>query len=132
MTPEQLKELRKAAEEAKLGPWKIGAMESGMVAIDSFHDLQVTGFIDTEDAEFLLAANPATILQLLNYVESLERDAARWRTMSSLMFLGEVELTQNDEGGYSISIDPVETIIGKTWDGDSPEEAIDAAMGESK
>lgn len=41
--------------EYKQTPWKIGAMESGMVAIDSSDDKEVTGFIDPEDASRILA-----------------------------------------------------------------------------
>lgn len=41
--------------EHKQTPWKIGAMESGMVAIDSSDDKEVTGFIDPEDARRIVA-----------------------------------------------------------------------------
>ena len=55
----------------------------------------------------------------------LRRDAERWRKMATLMFIGNVELNQDEDGGYSISVDPVENILGKTWCGNSPDEAID-------
>lgn len=60
--------------------------------------------------------------------DDVAKNAARWNAMSTLMFLGNLEITQDDEGGYSISIDPAENIIGVTWKGCTPEEAIDAAM----
>lgn len=37
-------------------PWKIGAMESGRVAIDDAQDRQVTGWLEPEDAERILKA----------------------------------------------------------------------------
>jgi len=39
------------------GPWKIGAWESGMLAVDGANDEQVTGFIEPADA-LLIAAAP--------------------------------------------------------------------------
>ena len=42
-------------EQRKTEPWKIGAMESGMVAIDSNDGEEVTGFIDPEYASRILA-----------------------------------------------------------------------------
>ena len=60
--------------------------------------------------------------------ESLKRDAERWRTMSALMFLGNVECTQDADGGYRIELDPAENMLGVSWEGNSPEEAIDDAM----
>lgn len=66
----------------------------------------------------------------------LRRDAERWRKMATLMFIGNVELNQDEDGGYSISVDPVENILGKTWCGNSPDEAIDfvqdLSQGEQK
>jgi hypothetical protein len=39
------------------GPWKIGAYESGRMAVDGANDEEVTGYIDPEDA-YLIAAAP--------------------------------------------------------------------------
>jgi len=60
-------------------------------------------------------------------VSKLRRDAERWQKISALMFIGNVELNQDDDGGYIISVDPVENIVAQSWSGNSPEEAIDAA-----
>ena len=60
--------------------------------------------------------------------ESLKLDAERWRMLSALMFLGNVECTQDADGGYRIELDPAENMLGVSWEGNSPEEAIDAAM----
>lgn len=62
-------------------------------------------------------------------IEALRADAERWQAMSALMFICNLELKQDEDGGYSISVDPVENIIGKTFTGDTPEEAIDKARG---
>ena len=64
--------------------------------------------------------------------ESLRKDAERWRTMSALMFLGNVECTQDADGGYRIELDPAENMLGVSWEGNSPEEAIDAAMAQGE
>lgn len=55
-----------------------------------------------------------------------EKDAERWERVSALMFIGNVELTQGEDGGYWIEVDPVENILGQSWFGNSPEEAVDA------
>ena len=47
-------------------PWKIGAMESGQVAIDSDDGKEVTGWIDPEDA--------CLILNQQQRIEELERE----------------------------------------------------------
>ena len=64
--------------------------------------------------------------------ESLKRDAERWRTMSALMFLGNVECTQDVDGGYRIELDPAENMLGVSWEGNSPEGCIDAAMAQGE
>ena len=64
--------------------------------------------------------------------ESLKLDAERWRTLSALMFLGNVECTQDADGGYRIELDPAENMLGVSWEGNSPEEAIDAAMAKGE
>ena len=38
------------------GPWKIGAYESGRMAVDGANDEEVTGWIDPEDACLIAAA----------------------------------------------------------------------------
>ena len=64
--------------------------------------------------------------------DELRRDAERWRTLSALMFLGNVECTQDADGGYRIELDPAENMLGVSWEGNSPEEAIDAAMAQGE
>ena len=38
------------------GPWLIGAIESGMVAIDGANGEEVTGFVSPEDGRLIAAA----------------------------------------------------------------------------
>ena len=38
------------------GPWRIGAIESGMVAIDGANGEEVTGFVFPEDGRLIAAA----------------------------------------------------------------------------
>ena len=150
MNREQLTELRKAAEEATKGEWEIDWYECradredvkartakkvsevlwrvprsiGPVSADENHWARLHLDVSEEDARHIATANPETILSLLDYVESLERDAARYRYL-------------RDEGeGFDISVLERDTEDGEVWvHGYPPEElddAIDAAMGESK
>ena len=48
------------------GPWKIGAWESGMMAVDGANGEEVTGFIDIADAE-LIAAAPEMLELLIEF-----------------------------------------------------------------
>ena len=99
MNKEQRAELRKAAEEATSAQWE-------------------TQFV--ESARFAMVANPAAILSLLDYVESLERDAARYR------YLRAVKPTDPHATCFVTSEDG-HWIWGQELDSE-----IDAAMGESK
>ena len=87
MNKEQRDALRSLAEEATPGPWWHGECTPPDV-----HALAWIGqsFVDCEggqknyaapsrDAEYIASANPSTILQLLDYIETLEKDAARYR-----------------------------------------------------
>ena len=51
------------------GPWRIGAIESGMVAIDGANGEEVTGFVSPEDGR-LIAAAP----DLLEALQVMVRD----------------------------------------------------------
>ena len=50
-------------------PWRIGAIESGMVAIDGANGEEVTGFVSPEDGR-LIAAAP-DLLEALQDVDAL-------------------------------------------------------------
>lgn len=123
MTPEQRAELRKAPEEATPGPWTVNGKQSVRGSFGEY--IAKTNWLNgANNARHIAAANPATILQLLDYVESLERDAARYRYL------------RDDGEGFDISVLERDTEDGELWvHGYPPEEldaAIDAAMGESK
>jgi hypothetical protein len=52
----------------------------------------------------------------------------RWDAIETLMVLGDVELTQTEDGGYGISLEPAESIMPQYWEGKTPEEAIDQVI----
>lgn len=59
-------------------------------------------------------------------LDEAAKDADRWRTIELLMFLGNVELNQGEDGGYAILLFPAENIVDQGWEGNSPEEVVDA------
>ena len=67
----------------KKGPWRIGAVESGRVAIDSADGQEVTGFIDPEDAPLILSA--PDLLEALrcacNYIDKLGGTSSHYRAL---------------------------------------------------
>ena len=54
-------------------PWRIGAIESGMVAIDGANGEEVTGFVSPEDGR-LIAAAPDLLDALQNIAEYWNQD----------------------------------------------------------
>ena len=54
-------------------PWRIGAIESGMVAIDGANGEEVTGFVFPEDGR-LIAAAPDLLEALQNIAEYWSQD----------------------------------------------------------
>lgn len=74
----------------------------------------------------------ADVAELEKQRDGLVKDAERWAGMSGLMFLGNVFAEQDEDGGYSITLDPAENLLGVTWNGNSPEEAIDAAIASAQ
>jgi hypothetical protein len=55
------------------GPWKIGAYESGQMAVDGANGEEVTGFISPEDA-CLIAAAPELLEALRGIIEGTRLD----------------------------------------------------------
>lgn len=80
ITKEQLAELASLARAATPGPWikrgvslveaKTGELSRASIA-EVFHA--------AEDGDFISAANPVTVLALLDRIAELEQDAARYR-----------------------------------------------------
>lgn len=63
-------------------------------------------------------------------ITALRTKAARWDAIETLMILGAVELTQAEDGGYSIYVEPVENIVPTSWDGGTPDEAADKVVAQ--
>ena len=61
------------------GPWKIGAIESGRMAVDGANDEEVTGWIDPEDA-YLIAAAP----ELYEALDGLLADITEYQEINNL------------------------------------------------
>ena len=64
-------------------PWRIGAIESGMVAIDGANGEEVTGFVSPEDGR-LIAAAPDLLEALIELADTgaeawgKDRPCVRW------------------------------------------------------
>jgi hypothetical protein len=65
-------------------------------------------------------------------LEEARKDAERWQMVETLMILGNVSLVQDEEGGYSIDVEPVDNLLLPTWKGNTPAEAIDQAIEQGK
>lgn len=85
LTPEQLTDLREKIRSATPGPWEvhsdfrlrcleIEALFGARKVVESDTNIR-SGVIRKEDATYIAAANPATILQLLDMIERLEKEA---------------------------------------------------------
>ena len=64
-------------------PWRIGAIESGMVAIDGANGEEVTGFVSPEDGR-LIAAAPDLLEALrraCNYIDKLGGTSSPYRAL---------------------------------------------------
>lgn len=60
-------------------------------------------------------------------VDAVLKDAARWRKIETLWFLGDVELSTDENGQFLINIDPAEH-AAQGWSGIDQGAAIDAAL----
>ncbi len=65
------------------GPWKIGAYESGRMAVDGANGEEVTGYIDIEDAHLIAAAPELyeALKELCRYAE--DSDGCQYGTLST-------------------------------------------------
>jgi hypothetical protein len=86
MTAHNKQALREAAEKATPGEWK-RMMRNSDELMTTFHGVAIgnvfveltTGKRDIFDAEFIAAANPATVLALLDDLEAAEKRIAEQR-----------------------------------------------------
>ena len=75
LTPEQLADLRAKAEAATPGPWH-ETFAQIVGTSDDHEDKDGVRICCSEDAAFRAAANPATVLQLLDTIYFLNREAS--------------------------------------------------------
>lgn len=104
ITEELLAELEQLAQEASEGPWvndEPGQVSSADYLVDGvtmFDHIasSASGDSDPDDAAFIAAANPATILALLQHVRELKVDADRlnWLAENMRMEFGSGEIAQ--------------------------------------
>ena len=83
-------ELRRLAAAATPGPWEYREMvEPGSAGVTHPHGwvdaVIACGANEMRDAAYIAAANPATMLALLDRLEKAEKDAARYRLLASRM-----------------------------------------------
>ena len=78
----------------------------------------------------LTTIGAASILDIEVDIDELRVKAARWEAIETLMILGDVELTQAEEGGYRIYVEPVENIMATGWGGDTPEQVADKVVAQ--
>ena len=104
MTAHNKQALREAAEKATPGEWK-RMMRNSDELMTTFHGVAIgnvfveltTGKRDIFDAEFIAAANPATVLALLDELEAAEKriteleartvtlpDVEKWRSVDAV------------------------------------------------
>lgn len=90
-----INELRRLAQEATPGPWKMlpvgdGRQKFAVADSEFLSILTVTDeggatfgtVYDDADAEFIAAANPASISELLDRVEAAEKEIASWKGLA--------------------------------------------------
>ena len=74
-------------------PWRIGAIESGMVAIDGANGEEVTGFVSPEDGR-LIAAAP-DLLEALREMVAGDAEAIEDAERIGILFPDEMLATYN-------------------------------------
>lgn len=129
MTPIDLKKLRELAEKATKGPWINGGddwpfiYQTNHITRDIWtiaelgnHYGMNTGKKVDEDAEFIAASNPTTILQLLDELQDY-REALEWYAKGNGKYTDDYNLKQpKGTGGSGISQNwgkLARTILGK-------------------
>lgn len=65
-----------------------------------------------------------------NEILTVRAKAARWDAVETLMILGDVELTQAEDGGYRIAVEPVENILPTSWEGGDPDSVADKVVAQ--
>lgn len=91
MNQEQRAALRKVAEEATPGPWYVNGRQS-VRGSNKEYIANSNWKNGMQNAAHIAAANPSAILQLLDYIETLEKDAGRYQWLRD----EENNLTEDD------------------------------------
>lgn len=125
-------ELRRLAEAATPGPWEVKHTSDGDVIQTEYERggweiADERADVPHQNAAFIAAANPSTILSLLDELEACRKDAERYRWL------------RNQEAEYGISAvfisgwERAATCWATTYpDARDLDAAIDAAMQEQK
>lgn len=110
MTALNKQALREAAEKATPGEWK-RMMRNSDELMTTFHGVAIgnvfveltTGKRDIFDAEFIAAANPATVLALLDELEAAEKRIAELSASHSKLrdAMAAIHNTIRMDGGYT-------------------------------
>lgn len=106
------RELKKLAEKATPGPWHIDSHGMTMTSMESFKTVfnhptdrpsvrhEETGNLSSWrndwDASYIATANPKVILEILEELESLKKDADRYRWLRKNNIYAHVQVTQKD------------------------------------
>lgn len=133
LTPERLAALRGVAEAATPGPWDVVGLDGcgGPYALRMPHRSGCTwygveGIKRREDAEYFVAMNRNTVLALLDEIERLRADAARYRWLRK----GESDdiAVVRGLGAMDYGMSAVIGTYSEEIDGDDLDAAIDEAM----
>jgi hypothetical protein len=85
MNKEQREELKRLAAEATPGPWIAGSDEGSdytLVGPDAFDEIATNHVVtlhSESNADYIAAANPQAITELIAALEAAEKDAARYK-----------------------------------------------------
>ena len=123
MTAHNKQALREAAEKATPGEWK-RMMRNSDELMTTFHGVAIgnvfveltTGKRDIFDAEFIAAANPATVLALLDDLEVAEKRIADLQVARDKCFLSGLKTgweygIADDTEGYNREISDAQAVI---------------------
>lgn len=141
----ECKEREKHARRDVQAEWKRGGKAAVLKTYAALHEGKLGAhWLWTAIEQIAAGANEEAVMRDYGYVSIAERDgelkrlrdenealranAARWNAVETLMILGDVELTQTDDGGYAIYLEPVENIEPQYWEGNDPEQVVDKVV----
>lgn len=129
MTDEQIQELRSKAEAATRGPWEAGEcggwlvmagplitnrpgyIKGGRGHVATVNDDDLDEDSQAANAEFIAAANPATVIALLDALRAARVEGfARAREQAENVLRGRANLWRSDSGPYKVLRDAAELV----------------------